>query len=188
MRNCGCAGQTCGCLVTGGEGIEVTGSGTASNPFVVVNTASDLASSFEVNDTTTLDLTLAGGGTALDPFILSGVVTLTTDDLTDKGGIAPADGDVITWVGTGPGSHWEWLAGGGGGGSGTVDKYAVNVPAFNPATINHALATLDVVVAVYEISTGNLVFPDVDLTDANNVNLTFAVAPTVGQYRAVVLG
>lgn len=110
-RNCGCSGATCGCLLVAGTGIEITGTGTTANPFTVVNTASDIASSFEVNDTTTLNLTLAGGGTNLDPFILSGVVTLTLPQLTDVNNPAgvPLAGDAIIYVGTsGAGGHWEF--------------------------------------------------------------------------------
>lgn len=34
-RGCGCAGNSCGCLVTQGSGITVTGTGNASDPFIV---------------------------------------------------------------------------------------------------------------------------------------------------------
>lgn len=111
-RDCGCAGQSCGCLVTAGSGIEVTGIGTADNPFVIRNIASDLASSFKVSDTLTLDMVLAGSGTNLDPFILQGNVTLLMQQLSDvsnPGGV-PTAGQVPTYVGTsGAGGHWEFL-------------------------------------------------------------------------------
>lgn len=68
-----------------------------------------------------------------------------------------------------------------------VRKYAVNVPAGSTsATITHGLGTLDVQVAVYVIGTGELVDVDVVLTSTTVVTLTFATAPTAGQYRAVV--
>jgi len=35
---------------------------------------------------------------------------------------------------------------------------------------------------------GDLVWPDIQVTDANNVTLLFAVAPAAGQYRCVVMG
>lgn len=110
-RNCNCAGQSCGCLVTGGSGIQVTGQGTAANPFVVTNIASDLATAFTVSDTTTLDLVLTGGGTNLDPFILQGNVTAKLQQLSDVNnpGGNPTAGQVPTYVGTsGAGGHWEF--------------------------------------------------------------------------------
>lgn len=68
-------------------------------------------------------------------------------------------------------------------------KYAVNVPeGSTSATITHNLGTLDVTVAVYEITGGAEVEPDVVVATVNTVTLTFAVAPTTGQYRVVVTG
>lgn len=70
-----------------------------------------------------------------------------------------------------------------------VRKYAVNVPSGSTsATITHNLGTTDVEVEVYEISSGNLVQPDIAASTTNTVTLAFATAPTTGQYRAVVFG
>jgi hypothetical protein len=111
-RDCNCGGQSCGCLIVAGAGIQVTGIGTADNPFVIRNIASDLASSFKVSDTLTLDMVLAGSGTNLDPFILQGNVTLQMQQLSDVSnpGGAPTAGTSPTYVGTqGAGGHWEFL-------------------------------------------------------------------------------
>jgi len=72
--------------------------------------------------------------------------------------------------------------------AGLAKRYAVNVPTSSTATITHNLGTLDVVVSVYEVSTGALVEPDVAVTSVNVVTITFAVTPTVGQYRVVIVG
>lgn len=56
-------------------------------------------------------------------------------------------------------------------------------------TVNHALGTQDVTVAVYAAATPfNVVLPDIAYTDANNVTLTFATAPAANAYRVVVIG
>lgn len=54
-------------------------------------------------------------------------------------------------------------------------------------TINHALGTSDVFVSVREAS-GNLsiVYPEVQVTDANNVKVIFDVAPASNAYRVFV--
>ena len=70
-KNCGCAGSSCGCLVQGGAGIQVTGIGTAADPFVVVNTGQPINTSFQINSSASVTLTLVGGGTPSDPLILS---------------------------------------------------------------------------------------------------------------------
>jgi hypothetical protein len=72
--------------------------------------------------------------------------------------------------------------------SGLAKRYAVNVPTNATATITHNLGTLDVIVAVYEVTGGAQVWPDVAVATTNTVTLTFATAPTSGQYRCVVLG
>ena len=67
-------------------------------------------------------------------------------------------------------------------------RYAINVPAGSTtATITHNLGTLDVVVALYEISGGQEVEADVAVTSTNVVTLGFGVLPSAGQYRVVVL-
>lgn len=69
-----------------------------------------------------------------------------------------------------------------------VRKFAANIGNGSSTSIavNHALSSTDVTVSVKLVSTSELVYPDVVVTDANNVTLTFAVAPTTNQFRVVV--
>jgi len=55
-------------------------------------------------------------------------------------------------------------------------------------TYNHALANQWVTVQVIEVATLAVVDCDVVLTDANNVTLTFSVAPTSNALRVIVTG
>jgi hypothetical protein len=55
-------------------------------------------------------------------------------------------------------------------------------------TLAHSLANQWVTVQVFEVATLAQVECDVVLTDANNVTLNFAVAPTTNQFRVVVIG
>lgn len=72
---------------------------------------------------------------------------------------------------------------------GIARKYAVNVPSGSTsATITHNLGTLDVQVAIIEVSSGTVVETDVAAATTNTVTLTFASAPSSGQYRAIVVG
>lgn len=53
----------------------------------------------------------------------------------------------------------------------------------------HNLGSRDVIVAVREVASPyQFVFPDVEALDANTVRLKFAVAPTLNQYQAIVIG
>lgn len=72
---------------------------------------------------------------------------------------------------------------------GIARKYSVNVPAGSTtATITHNLGTLDVLVTLHEITGGAEVEVDVVAASTNTITLTFATAPTAGQYRVVVIG
>ena len=52
--------------------------------------------------------------------------------------------------------------------------------------ITHSLETLDVIVQVYEKSSGATVFTDVERTDADTVTLIFATAPASNAYRVLI--
>lgn len=67
-------------------------------------------------------------------------------------------------------------------------KAATIVTASNPFTFTHNLNTTDVVVEVYEISSGATVWCEVIRTSANAINLAFATTPTNGVYKVVVHG
>jgi hypothetical protein len=69
-----------------------------------------------------------------------------------------------------------------------VRKYAVNCAATTTTTVTHNLGTLDVVTAIITVSGGELVEADVLITGVNTLTVTFATAPTAGQYRIVVQG
>lgn len=68
-----------------------------------------------------------------------------------------------------------------------VRKYAVDVPAGSATVaITHGLGTTDITYKLRVKATGEIVETDATVTDANTLTLTFATAPTVGQYRVAV--
>ena len=67
-------------------------------------------------------------------------------------------------------------------------KYKAYVPSGSTtAVVTHSLNTTDVVVEVYEVSSGSTVYCDVTRYSADVVNLEFSIAPTSNQYRVVVI-
>jgi hypothetical protein len=78
----------------------------------------------------------------------------------------------------------------------TANGYGTRKLAFNVGnesatsySLNHALATRDVTVHVYEnASPYAQVEADVEHTDSNNLTVKFALAPTTDQYRVVIVG
>lgn len=75
--------------------------------------------------------------------------------------------------------------------SGGVAKYSASIGngSATSITVNHALSTNDVVVEVYDNTTPfSRVYPDIQHTDANNLTITFATAPSTNAYRVVCIG
>lgn len=70
-----------------------------------------------------------------------------------------------------------------------VRKYSASIGdgTATTLTVTHNLNTQDVIVSVREVSTNAVVIADVVANGVNTVQLTFAVAPTTGQYRATVV-
>lgn len=71
-----------------------------------------------------------------------------------------------------------------------VGRYAANIvqgsPLLTSIPITHNLNTLDVIVELREISTGEIVYADYVVTGVNTVTVTFAVAPASNVYRIVI--
>jgi len=69
-------------------------------------------------------------------------------------------------------------------------KYATNIgdgtnTSFN---ISHNLGTNQVVVSIYDKSTGEMVYTDVSRVDANTISVSFASAPATNAYEVVIVG
>lgn len=72
---------------------------------------------------------------------------------------------------------------------GIARKYTVDVPSGSTtATITHNLGTVDVHVQIIDKASGVILLHEESSRTINTVVLTFAVAPTSGQYRAIVVG
>lgn len=77
-RGCGCAGGSCSCSVIGGSGVNVTGIGTAADPFVVVAEIDQLSGPIQFNDSSTIDFTVSGDGTPSDPLVVTASIVAQT--------------------------------------------------------------------------------------------------------------
>lgn len=74
MARCGCAGTTCACKIEGADGIEVTGTGTVQDPYVVTLGDLNITGLFTIESTDNIELTLNGDGTTEDPLVLTAAV------------------------------------------------------------------------------------------------------------------
>jgi Periplasmic copper-binding protein (NosD) len=105
-KKCDCAGGRCSCGVIAGDGIEVTGSGEATNPYVVTAIGAPLSGQLTVADTPSLNLTLIGEGTVNEPYTISGdVVGVPGQPIT--GQLEVADTETLDLTLSGGGSLEE---------------------------------------------------------------------------------
>jgi hypothetical protein len=81
-------------VIEGGPHIEVLGTGSSADPFVI---AGDFELAVEDNDT--FDLTLTGAGTTASPFTLevTYAATATLNDLPDVNAPTPSNAEVLGW-------------------------------------------------------------------------------------------
>lgn len=95
MPNC-CSGATCACKINaaGGGHMIVTGTGTATDPFLLTADVS-----VTVLDNTTFNLTLTGTGTVASPWVISVAYAATAklDDIPDVNAGAPTNGQVLAF-------------------------------------------------------------------------------------------
>lgn len=92
-------------IVRPGTGIDVSGSGSADDPYIITTTILDFSESLSVRDTSTVDMQLLGSGNPDDPFILSANAAIKMQDIADIVDPAgPNAGDVPVFLT----DHWEF--------------------------------------------------------------------------------
>lgn len=99
-RTCTCDG-VCSCVITAGDGVQVTGSGTRNDPYTIESLYE--GTTITVDDTATLDMTVTGSGPVGDPYVISGDVVMPMSALTDVNSAGANDGDTLIWSV----DHWE---------------------------------------------------------------------------------
>jgi hypothetical protein len=77
MSDC-CGSRRCTCTLIAGPGVEIDGSGSTGNPYVISapGGGGGTPTVIQAGDTATVDTTVTGTGTAADPVIISGTVRL----------------------------------------------------------------------------------------------------------------
>jgi hypothetical protein len=124
------------------------------------------ASDYTGNAATATTATNVTGGAAGSLVYQSGSATTTTLGIGTSGYVLTSSGSAPQWSKK---KHSETL-------STSSTSYA----------ITHGLGTADVVVAVYAVSTGEVVYADI-VNTSTTTTLTFATAPSANAYRVVIL-
>ena len=124
------------------------------------------ATQYTGNASTATTATNVTGGAAGSLVYQTGSATTSTLGLGTTGHVLVAGASAPVWTKK---KHAETL-------STSATSYA----------ITHGLATADLVVNVYEVSSGEVVYADI-VNTSSTTTLYFAVAPTANQYRVVIL-
>lgn len=97
-----CEGATCSCKIETTGRLDVTGSGSASDPFVLT-----LEAEIQGSTNQTFHTTVTGDGSDADPWTVETVYSPTArlDDLPDVEAPGPTNGQVLAWNTTT--SRWE---------------------------------------------------------------------------------
>jgi len=102
MARCDCSGGGCSCSIAEGDGIRVTGSGEASNPYTITALRQPIEGQLAVADTATLNLTLTGDGMVGEPYTISGeVVPGAQQPITGQVAVSDTATLNLTLAGTG---------------------------------------------------------------------------------------
>ena len=139
---------------------------TDLNAWTTVQNNVDLA------DLTTVGIGNVNAGDAIDVSYTSGTATVSVEDST-----ASNKGAVIVAAGTGVSVAYS-------NGTATVtntqtnsaNTYAVTIT--DTATITHGLGTKDVIIQLYDVTTDETVYADVDRASTTTATITFATTPT----------
>jgi hypothetical protein len=141
-------------------------------------------------------LTLTGSTFSVDVTPTSGSASLTNTGGAVEVKVNTADGLEVSGSGLGINNGTGLTFSAGALVFDTANGYGVRKLAFSVGdgsatsyTVNHALATRDVTVQLFDnASPYAQVEADVEHTDSNNLTIKFATAPTSDQYRVVVVG
>jgi hypothetical protein len=151
--------------ITAGDGLTKTGNtlnvGGTTDRITVGNDNVDIASTYVGQTSITTLGTVATGTWSATTIAVNKGGTGATDATTARGNL------------------------------GATGKYAVSIGnnSSTNITVTHNLNTRDVTVMVYEAGSPYAqVWPDIEMTDANNITVKFSVAPNTDEYRVVVVG
>ena len=187
--------------VTAQNGAKTTG--TAAQPVVEIDyttAANVVLSAGSATTLTTSSTFIASVGNSAEQYLISDLATLigagvssvtTTDgtfiDLTPNTATAGAVTVTADLSATGTPSSANFLRG--DNTWATISQsstFSTSIGGATSITVTHSLGTLDVIVQLFNNSSGETIFAEVDRTGINAVDITFSTAPAASAIRVLV--
>jgi len=109
-RRCGCASDSCSCVIVAGDGMTVAGAGSERNPYVVTSNVVDIETGIDVqinNANVAVDvhrLDFRGSAVSVTPGVDEAVVTVTVPDVTT--GVIIPTGTIWMFGSSNPPDGW----------------------------------------------------------------------------------
>lgn len=174
----------------------------STNETIVLGSTSLSFSQFSGAGQITAGLGLTKNGNVIDVGGTAGRIVVNADSVDiDPAYVGQDTIEVLGTVHTGVWQGTEIGVAYGGTGATTAQQARINLGATTKFAqnigngtdtsfvINHQLGSQDIVVMVRENGAPTTVVnPEIYVTDANNVTVTFATAPAIGQYRVIIIG
>lgn len=109
--SCNCYADAASTVIRASGRVSVSGSGTASDPYVISEAAAASTLALQVRDSGTVNLTLLGSGTTDDPYVLR-ADTGSASNLRSLGDVSSTpnvqQGAAPIWIGSPTGGHFEF--------------------------------------------------------------------------------
>lgn len=162
-----------------------------ANAVVIGNGGGDLKVVGSLGTTTTvLHGNIAGPpsfGPVVEADLFLSNVTTNNASISNHGLLPILPGDPTLYL-DGTGNFTTPAGGGGGGGGRGTFAETIGNGSSTTFTVTHGLDTTDLVVDVYNLSTGEIEIVDAAIINANSISVTFSVAPALNSERVVIFG
>lgn len=187
-----------GQIVSFTSGTNSFGTVNANGTLIIADTTGDILTleagnnititADAINDKITISASGSGGGNVT--VATSQIKDLTSNDyvVTNVSSVATVVDSSIAIAAFNQANAAFDQANTGGGGGGTLTTFTSNVGdgSANTFNVSHQLNSYWLLTSVRELSTGDIVYPDMRQTTANNLVITFVDNPTANQYALLV--
>ena len=130
-----------------------------------------------------------GGSATVNSLVSNGTVSATSVTVGGSGVLTTSNYNTYAPTLTGTGASGSWGISVTGSAASLSSKYTATIGdgSSTTYTVTHNLNDANITVVIKEVSSGYLVFPDIQQTSNNAISVQFTTAPTTNQYSVLVI-